>query len=165
MNDKGQTVIKFEDGKYVGYVNGKVVVKSTSEYYVKRKVGEMATAFMEAPKKVDAFGINKRFQFVEQMVSMIASGLMPSVVITGEGGLGKSYTVMKALDSNGLVNLTDLAMFEAGTKVNLKKAYRVIKGYSTAKGLYRTLYESNGMTVVFDDCDSILKDDVARNLL
>ena len=165
MNDKGQTVIKFEDGKYVGYVNGKVVVKSTSEYYVKRKVGEMATAFMEAPKKVDAFGINKRFQFVEQMVSMIASGLMPSVVITGEGGLGKSYTVMKALDSNGLVNLSDLAMFEAGTRVNLKKAYRVIKGYSTAKGLYRTLYESNGMTVVFDDCDSILKDDVARNLL
>lgn len=158
-------MIKFENGKFVGYVNGKAVVKSSSEYYVKRKVGEMSTAFMESPKKVDEFGINQRFGFVEQMVSMIADGTMPSVVITGEGGLGKSYTVMKALDSKGLVNLTDLAMFEAGHKVNLKKAYRVVKGFSTAKGLYRTLYESNGMTVVFDDCDSILKDDVARNLL
>ena len=29
----------------------------------------------------------------------------------------------------------------------------------------RTLFESNGMTIVFDDCDSILKDEVARNLL
>jgi len=41
----------------------------------------------------------------------------------------------------------------------------VVKGYSTAKGLYRTLFENNGMVIVFDDCDSILKDDVAKNLL
>ena len=38
----------------------------------------------------------------------------------------------------------------------------MVKGYSTAKGLYRTLFENNGMVIIFDDCDSILKDDVAR---
>ena len=41
----------------------------------------------------------------------------------------------------------------------------MVKGYSTAKGLYRTLFENNGMVIVFDDCDSILKDDVAKNIL
>lgn len=157
-------MIKFESGKFVGYVNGKAVVKSTSEYYVKRKVDELTSTPVSA-SKTSEFGINTRFGFLEQMVSMVADGTMPSVVITGEGGLGKSYTVMKSLEDSGMVNLTDLAMFEAGTKVNLKKAFRVIKGFSTAKGLYRTLFESNGMTIVFDDCDSILKDEVARNLL
>jgi hypothetical protein len=96
---------------------------------------------------------------------MIADGTMPSCVITGEGGLGKSYTVLKSLETAGLRNITDLAEFQVGQRINLSKSYRVVKGFSTAKGLYRTLFESNGMTIVFDDCDSILKDDVARNLL
>jgi hypothetical protein len=158
-------MIKFENGKFVGYVNGKAVVKSTSEYYVKRKVAEMGESFKANPAPVSEFGINQRFSFVEQMVSMIADGTMPSVVITGEGGLGKSYTVMKSLEAAGLKNITDLAGFEVGTRINTSKSYRVVKGFSTAKGLYRTLFECNGMTIVFDDCDSILKDDVARNLL
>lgn len=158
-------MIKFENGKFVGYVNGKAIVRSTSEYYVKRKLQSTETAFVEAPVKESEFGINQRFSFLEQMVTMVADGTTASCVITGEGGLGKSYTVMKSLEQAGLSNITDLAQFEAGTKINLSKSYKVIKGFSTAKGLYRTLFESNGMTIVFDDCDSILKDDVARNLL
>lgn len=157
------TEIKFENGKFVGYVNGKVVVKSSSEYYVKRQLQGQATAFQAAP--VSEFGINERFAFVEQMVNMVADSTMASVVITGDGGLGKSYTVMKSLEKAGLTNITDLSGFQIGQKINLAKSYRVIKGFSTAKGLYRTLFESNGTTVVFDDCDSILKDDVARNIL
>ena len=159
-------MVKFENGRYVGYVNGKVVVKTSSKYYAEKKVSEMADAFQSAPAPVvSEYGINERFGFVEQMVSMIADGTMPSAIITGEGGLGKSYTVMQSLERAGLKNITDLAAFEIGTKLNLSKSYRIVKGFSTAKGLYRTLFESNGMTVVFDDCDSILKDDVARNLL
>ena len=160
-------MIQFEHGKFVGYVNGKAVVKSTSEYYVKRKVTEMSSVdpAYKAPTSVSSFGINTRFSFLEQMVSMVADGTMASCVITGEGGLGKSYTVLKSLETAGFTNITDLAQFQVGTKINLSKSYRVIKGFSTAKGLYRTLFESNGMTIVFDDCDSILKDDVARNLL
>lgn len=154
-------MIKFENGKFVGYVNGKVVVKSTSEYYVKRKVEELTST----PAPVSEFGINQRFGFLEQMVSMIADKTMVSCVITGEGGLGKSYTVIKSLEKAGLSNITDLTSLAVGTRVNVSKSYRIIKGFSTAKGLYRTLFECNGMTVVFDDCDSILKDDVARNLL
>lgn len=158
-------MIKFENGKFVGYVNGKSVVRSTSEYYVKRKIAEMDFVSVAYKAPVSEFGINQRFGFLEQMVTMIADGTMPSCVITGEGGLGKSYTVMTSLDTAGLKNITDLTALAVGTKINTSKAYRVVKGFSTAKGLYRTLFESNGMTIVFDDCDSILKDDVARNLL
>lgn len=159
-------MIKFENGKYCGYVNGKMVVKTSSKYYCEKKVAELAEVHASSPAPVQSeFGINERFGFVEQIVTMVSDGTMPSAIITGEGGLGKSYTVIKSLEQCGLKNITDLAEFDIGTKLNLAKSYRIIKGFSTAKGLYRTLFESNGMTVVFDDCDSILKDDVARNLL
>ena len=160
------TEIKFIDGKFVGFVNGKAVVKSTSKYYVQRQLDGQKLAFRDAPAPVvSEFGINQRFAFVEQMVDMIVTKTLPSAVITGEGGLGKSYTVLKSLEKNGFTNITDLANFEVGTKINKAKAYTVVKGYSTAKGLYRTLFENNGMVIIFDDCDSILKDDVAKNLL
>lgn len=160
------TKITFENGKFVGWVDGKAIVKSSSQYYVKRQLQEQAAAFQAAPAPVKSeFGINQRFEFVTDMVKMVAEGTMPSCVITGDGGLGKSYTVMKSLETAGLTNITELAQFQVGQKINLAKSYRIVKGFSTAKGLYRTLYESNGTTIVFDDCDSILKDDVARNIL
>ena len=160
------TEIKFSEGKFHGLVNGKVVVKSTSRYYVQRQLDGQKLAFRDAPAPVESeFGINQRISFVEQMVDMIVQKTLPSAVITGEGGLGKSYTVLKSLEKNGFKNLTDLSNFEVGAKVDRSKSYTVVKGYSTAKGLYRTLFENNGMVIVFDDCDSILKDDVAKNLL
>ena len=160
------TDIRFVDGKFVGYHNGKVVVKSASKYYVQRQLSAHADAFKAAPAPVQSeFGINQRFSFVEQMVSMIVKKTLPSAVITGEGGLGKSYTVLKSLETAGFTNITDLANFAVGAKINKAKSYTIVKGYSTAKGLYRTLFENNGMVIVFDDCDSILKDDVAKNLL
>ena len=42
------------------------------------------------------------------MVDMIVQKTLPSAVITGEGGLGKSYTVLKSLEKNGFTNITDL---------------------------------------------------------
>jgi len=62
-------------------------------------------------------------------------------------------------------DVTLLDEFEVGGKINTEKSYRVIKGYSTPKGLYRTLYENRDGVVVFDDCDSVLKDPVSLNLL
>ncbi|NBW56540.1 hypothetical protein EBR43_01905 [bacterium] len=154
--------------KYVGSFNGKVVVKSTNQYYVKRKMAsytEAVTAFVPTPKCSDEFGINKRFEFLNKMVGMVASKVLPSAVIAGQGGLGKTHSVLSTLNNAGLVNITDLDEFEEGARLFLSKCYRVVKGYSTAKGLYRTLFECNNMVVVFDDCDSVLKDPIALNIL
>jgi hypothetical protein len=115
--------------------------------------------------KSDKFGINKRFEFVEQLVSMVADGVQPSAIITGEGGLGKTYTVTKTLESKGFKDISDLAEFQVGSVMNMRKCFRMVKGYSTPKGLYRTLFENNKGIVVFDDCDAVLKDPVALNIL
>jgi hypothetical protein len=99
------------------------------------------------------------------MVSMVAKKTIASAIITGQGGLGKTHTVLKALQTNGMADTTDLAQFEIGARINTPKSYKVIKGFSTAKGLYRTLFEGNGQVLVFDDCDSVLTDPTALNLL
>jgi len=111
------------------------------------------------------FSINERFGFVSDMVQMLAKGDQASVVVTGPGGLGKSHTVTKALVASGLTDVSLVEDMEVGDAVNTKKTFRSIKGYSTPKGLYRTLYENRNSVIVFDDCDSVLKDAVSLNLL
>jgi hypothetical protein len=168
---KMQATVTFNAAKnrYEGFVNGKKVSHSAHKDYVESKVqmlvGRMGVVKQALSEKRAEFGINKRFDFVKQMVDMVASKTVASAIITGQGGLGKSHTVMRALEEKGLQNVTELAEFEVGQVLNARKCYRVIKGFSTAKGLYRTLFEGNRMTLVFDDCDSVLKDPVALNLL
>ena len=111
------------------------------------------------------FSINERFGFVSDMVTMLARGDQASVVVTGPGGLGKSFTVTKALADIGMTDVSLVDDFAVGSTLNSKKSFRVIKGYSTPKGLYRTLYENREGVIVFDDCDSVLKDPTSLNLL
>lgn len=167
-----QVTISFDNGKYNCNIAGttfKTAKKDYIEYMFKKITGEKKTydeIIGVAPARVnDKFGINDRFSFVEKLVKMVASGTQASAVITGQGGLGKTYTVMKTLDQAGYKDISDLASFEAGTVLNMAKCYTVVKGYSTAKGMYRTLFENNGGVIVFDDCDAVLKDPVALNIL
>jgi hypothetical protein len=171
QEQKMDVSVKFNGSKnrYEGFVDGKMVSRSRHESYVKDQLAKLGFVVGSNANNVTAkaseFGINKRFEFVEQMVSMVSKKTIASAIITGEGGLGKTHTVLASLDRAGFTNVTDLADFEIGSIVNTSKSYRVIKGFSTAKGLYRSLFESNGMVLVFDDCDSVLKDPVALNLL
>lgn len=128
----------------------------------------------------ERFNINERFGFLTDFVTMVAEKVSPSIIVTGEGGLGKTFTVMAALAEAGFKDSADVLghsiqdpddedfdgdfseKLEASKSKNL---YTVVKGYSTAKGLYRTLYENRHRIVVFDDCDSVLRDPVALNLL
>ena len=166
-----KSTISFDSAssKFIGSLNGKIVVRSKYESAVKAKLAEMSGSVAEAEQVVAAknekYGINERFAFVEKLVTMVATGVQPSAVITGEGGLGKTYTVTKTLEANGLKDISDLADFQVGTVLNARKCFVFVKGYSTAKGLYRTLFENQKGTIVFDDCDAVLKDTVALNLL
>lgn len=108
------------------------------------------------------FPINERFMIMEDYVDMVATRELASTLVTGEGGLGKTYTVMKTLKESGLKDVTKM---EIGAKFNGAKGYIVVKGYSTPKGLFRTLYENRNQIIVFDDCDSVLKDPTAVNIL
>jgi hypothetical protein len=99
------------------------------------------------------------------MVSMLARGDQASVIVTGPGGLGKTFNVISSLQKNKLEDISLLDDFAEGKTLNSRNSFRVIKGYSTPKGLYRVLYENRTGVVVFDDCDSVLKDPVSLNLL
>lgn len=170
-------------GKWEASYGGQVFVKSASKEYVvnmitnqisskAKKLGiteieEIGQQYIASKKQQDPalkFGINERFQILQDFVDMVASRTIPSVIVTGEGGLGKSHTVIKALKSSGLISTDDLDIGEK-FEVNGRKSFTVVKGFSTAKGMFRTLYENRNKIVVFDDCDSVIKCPVAANIL
>jgi len=96
------------------------------------------------------FPINQRFDFLNKFTNMVIDAIIPSEIVTGEGGLGKSHTIIEALKAKGKIENED---------------YIVIKGFATPKALYGTLYDHNDKVIVFDDCDSVLKDPVSINIL
>jgi hypothetical protein len=95
------------------------------------------------------FDINQRFSFLQDLTSMVVMGATPSLIVTGEGGLGKTHTVTETIKDNSLS----------------ESEWVTFKGYSTARGLYNTLFDHNGKLILFDDCDSVLEDKVAINIL
>ena len=159
--------VTFVNGKYQAVINGKIVKRTNKAHmdYVLRKAGLTTSAAEVSAPQESRFTINERFGFVTDMVTMLANGAQSSVVVTGPGGLGKSYTVSKALETNGFKDISTLEALEVGARINTRRSFRVIKGYSTPKGLYRLLYENKDGVLVFDDCDSVLKDPVSLNLL
>ena len=98
---------------------------------------------------MSTFTINQRFEFLDNLTQMVIGGITPSLIVTGEGGLGKTHSVTES------INNTDMTSSD----------YVFFKGYSTARGLYNTLFDNNGKLIVFDDCDSVLEDKVALNIL
>ena len=98
---------------------------------------------------MSTFTINQRFEFLGNLTQMVIGGITPSLIVTGEGGLGKTHSVTQSIKN------TDMG----------ESDYVFFKGYSTARGLYNTLYDNNGKLIIFDDCDSVLEDKVALNIL
>jgi hypothetical protein len=158
-------MISLVNGMYTAVINGKTVKRTKRSHleYVLRKANKIEPV-ASTPVTQSKFTINQRFGFLSDMIVMLANGDQPSVVVTGPGGLGKSHTVTTALKKAGLKDMSILDDYEIGANVP-KNAFVVIKGYSTPKGLYRTLYENRNSIIVFDDCDSVLKDTVSLNLL
>lgn len=154
---------KFSSGKpaYVEYLYRKAFGQKLT---IDEIMGECGNEPVEAPKKENVnmeFCINTRFSFLRDVVTMVADGIQASAMITGKGGIGKSHNVLSALKKAGY---TDLQEMEIGADPG-KNTFIQIKGFSTAKNLYRTLYEYNDSVLVMDDIDSVLKDPVAVNIL
>jgi hypothetical protein len=79
------------------------------------------------------------------------------MIVSGPPGVGKSYGVEEQLNKSDIFNkMADVA-----------PKFEVCRGSMSAIGLYQKLYKfsNNGNILVLDDCDSILFDDVALNIL
>ena len=101
--------------------------------------------------------LRKRFDILEDMTQATKEGTVRAMIVTGPPGVGKSFGVDKVLKKEDLFNVMG----------NKKPKYEVVKGAMSAIGLYCKLYEyaDKGNVVVFDDCDSVLLDDLSLNIL
>jgi len=101
----------------------------------------------------------ERFEILEEMTRAVKKGDVRAMIVTGPPGVGKSFGVEKVLARHDI--FADVA-----NDSKLKK-YEVVKGAMSALGLYKKLYEFSDKKsiLVFDDCDSVLLDDLSLNIL
>ena len=101
--------------------------------------------------------IANRFSILDEMADAVAQSKVRAMIVSGPPGIGKSYGVEKALEKQNM--FTDIA--------GEKRKFEMVKGAMSAIGLYKKLYEfkDKGCVCCFDDCDAILYDDLALNLL
>ena len=101
--------------------------------------------------------LKERFTILTDMTRAVKQGDVRAMIVSGPPGVGKSFGVEAVLEKDDLFN-------KLGER---KPKYEVVKGAMSSIGLYAKLYEFSGEknVVVFDDCDSILLDDLSLNIL
>ena len=99
----------------------------------------------------------ERFEILTEMTKAVKSGDVRAMIVSGPPGVGKSFGVEAVLEKHGLLD----------TLAERKPKYEVVKGAMSALGLYAKLYEFSAEknVVVFDDCDSVLMDELSLNIL
>jgi len=90
------------------------------------------------------------FKDFRRYVNMVIDGTQPALLVTGSAGVGKTSTVRKEIEKAGLTKGKDWVK---------------IKGKSTPAAVYISLYKNNGKLLIYDDCDSVLKDPNAVEIL
>lgn len=152
------TQVTFVNGKYQAIINGKLVKRTNKahmDYVIRKAYGtESVVAPIEVPKC--AFSVLERFGFINKFVTLLSKGTINSFVLTGSGGIGKTTAVMNTLKSLGMQE--DLPNQPTGD-------FMVIRGFSTPRALYETLYQFKDKVLILDDADQIFKDPLGANLL
>lgn len=92
----------------------------------------------------------ERFKYVGHCIDMVVDKVSPSLLVTGVAGIGKSYLVRQRLENGGLTEGDE---------------WHLMGGHSSPMGLYKFLHDHCDSTIVFDDCDSVFKDETSINIL
>ena len=103
--------------------------------------------------------LRERFEILNDMTRAVKKGDVRAMIVTGPPGVGKSFGVEEVLSKHDV-----FANVAQNTKL---KKYEVVKGAMSALGLYSKLYEYKDAKsiLVFDDCDSVLQDELSLNIL
>jgi len=101
--------------------------------------------------------ISKRFKILDDMTRACKGGDVRAMIVSGPPGVGKSFGVEEQLNKDSIFE-------DVGGR---QRKYEVVKGAMSAIGLYAKLYKYSDpkSVVVFDDCDSVLLDDLSLNIL
>ena len=143
--------IKVDNISDIEYVNGDTVPANTLAFTKPAPVVAAETDEQAMDR------IRERFDILTEMTKATVSGDIRAMIVSGPPGVGKSFGVEREIDKACLFDKL------AGKRLKAE----VVKGSATPIGLYQVLYKfsDENSVVVFDDCDSILLDDVALNLL
>ena len=143
--------IKVDNISDIEYVNGDTVPAKTLAFTKPAPVVAAETDEQAMDR------IRERFDILTEMTKATVSGDIRAMIVSGPPGVGKSFGVEREIDKACLFDKL------AGKRLKAE----VVKGSATPIGLYQVLYKfsDENSVVVFDDCDSILLDDVALNLL
>lgn len=122
--------------------------RGTTQHYVEPVSNETDEEIIERTRM--------KFQILEDMTKAVKKGDVRAIIISGPPGIGKSFGVEKVLGKHD--------MFSSLTG---EKKYEIIKGNMSALMLYRKLwdYKDAGCVIVLDDCDHVLMDEIALNIL
>ena len=122
---------------------------------VQLKVADTAVAHITDEELIEK--TRARFQVLTDMTKAVKAGDVRAMIVTGPPGVGKSFGVEEVLTKDDLFN----------TLGERKPRYEIVKGAMSAIGLYSKLYEFSAANnvIVFDDCDSVLLDDLSLNIL
>lgn len=137
----GYKVIKLDAG----------TTKSLEQEHVEKVLTETDEQIIER--------LRERFEILDEMTRAVKHNDVRAMIVSGPPGVGKSFGVEKVLGKHEL-------MANIANDSKLKK-FEILKGAMSAIGLYQKLYEYRDpkSILVFDDCDSVLLDDLSLNIL
>ena len=100
---------------------------------------------------------DQKFEDLAELVAAAQEGVVTSMIVAGNAGFGKTHAVETKLDE--LAVLDKIA--------DRPPRYQVLKGTMSTVGMVEILYKNSdrGNVLVFDDCDTMLFDDEALNIL
>jgi len=162
---RGGNVMVCNDGHFPGFPDEiRIRVNSIDDVMIKgdqpmaqAKTIQFVPAVKQETDEEVMDRIEQRFSILDDMTKAAIAGDIRAMIVVGPPGVGKSYGVEYQLEKAGLFDKIG----------NRKVKYEVIKGAMTPIGLYCTLFKHSDPrnVLVFDDCDSILLDDLALNIL
>lgn len=99
-----------------------------------------------------------KFDVIERMVHEVAASNCPSLIISGPPGVGKTFTVLKALKHYA----SSIAPL-----MGIDVKYDSLSGTMTPINLYKKLYanRAKGSVLILDDMDSVFSNEASLNLL
>lgn len=112
-----------------------------------RKVITVESRLLEKPIDAD---VNERFRYFGELSELVLQKRLKSLFVSGEGGIGKSFTVSQCIQLAGLQEDVD---------------FNLVKGHITPFALYQTLEKNKDIVNIFDDCDGILDDTTCLMML
>lgn len=116
-------------------------------------------AYQEMFEEEERATPEERFDDMRYYINNVIAGIRPLALLCGAPGVGKTFRVKQ--------NIKTAASRIHSGPMEQNVDWLLLKGSCTPTALYKSMhdYKNPGQLIVFDDCDSVFKDQEAINLL